>query len=390
MALEQVQVENFAQIRRADLTFGDLTVLVGPQATGKSLLLQLFKLVVDRAPIVRTIRRYGFDWNGDPARFFALYFGGGMEQAWREGETRLSVKGHEYSAQQLASPRSKQKAERFFLIPAQRVLTLRDGWPRDYMSYGAGDPFVVRQFSEHLRQLMEAGLGRGAGPIFPKPGRMAAPLRRCIAESVFAGAEVRLEMNERDSRKTVVLQLGEEKTRLGYMTWSAGQREFLPLLLGLYWLMPSSHVSKKGDVEWVAIEEPEMGLHPEAISAFLLAVLELLRRGYRVIITTHSPQLLELVWAIQILREKPDFEKSLAQIFEVKRSNFVKELAWDVRTKSLNTFFFRRGADGFVTTKNISSLDAAAEDPDVSDWGGLTHFSTRLTDVVADRMAGAA
>ena len=63
------------------------------------------------------------------------------------------------------------------------------------------------------------------------------------------------------------------------MVWSAGQREVIPLLLGLYWLMPSTRISKRRDVEWAIIEELEMGLHPHAISAVLLMVLELLTRA---------------------------------------------------------------------------------------------------------------
>ena len=38
-------VRNFGPIRNVDVNFGDLTVLIGPQASGKSLFLELFKLV---------------------------------------------------------------------------------------------------------------------------------------------------------------------------------------------------------------------------------------------------------------------------------------------------------------------------------------------------------
>jgi predicted ATPase len=75
------------------------------------------------------------------------------------------------------------------------------------------------------------------------------------------------------------------------MVWSAGQREFVPLLLGLYWLMPSTQSSRRGTIEWVVLEEVEMGLHPRAISVLLLMVLELVTRGYRVCLSTHSPQI---------------------------------------------------------------------------------------------------
>ena len=74
------------------------------------------------------------------------------------------------------------------------------------------------------------------------------------------------------------------------------------MLLGLYWLMPPSKVARRADIDWVVIEELEMGLHPRAISAVLLIVLELMTRGYKVCLSTHSPQVLELVWALEALR----------------------------------------------------------------------------------------
>ena len=41
----------------------------------------------------------------------------------------------------------------------------------------------------------------------------------------------------------------------------------------------------------------EMGLHPRAIAVVMLMVFELMARGYRVCISTHSPQVLDAVWA---------------------------------------------------------------------------------------------
>ena len=60
-----LEIHDFAQIRDATIELGDLTVLVGPQATGKSLALQLLKLCVDGQRITRALAD-----NGLPA--FAL------------------------------------------------------------------------------------------------------------------------------------------------------------------------------------------------------------------------------------------------------------------------------------------------------------------------------
>ena len=42
-----LQLKNIGQITDADIRFGDLTVFVGPQATGKTIALEFLKLAVD-------------------------------------------------------------------------------------------------------------------------------------------------------------------------------------------------------------------------------------------------------------------------------------------------------------------------------------------------------
>jgi len=77
------------------------------------------------------------------------------------------------------------------------------------------------------------------------------------------------------------------------MVWSAGQREFVPLLLGLYWFASPTKVKRRGGIRWVMIEEMEMGLHPKGIEVMLFIILDLLWRGYRVCLSTHSPHVLD-------------------------------------------------------------------------------------------------
>ena len=45
--MKTMRLRNVGQITDADLSFGDLTVLVGPQASGKSITLQWVKLLQD-------------------------------------------------------------------------------------------------------------------------------------------------------------------------------------------------------------------------------------------------------------------------------------------------------------------------------------------------------
>jgi hypothetical protein len=77
-------VKRFAQLDDIEVPVADLVALVGPQATGKSLVLELLKLAIDRNRIVRSLRNHGLVWK-HPEEFAALYFGGGFEKSWTEG-----------------------------------------------------------------------------------------------------------------------------------------------------------------------------------------------------------------------------------------------------------------------------------------------------------------
>ena len=237
--MERIELTSLGQIREANISFGDLTVFVGEQASGKSILLQLVKLISDAGNITQTLKKHGFDWQKKSENFLSLYFGEGMEQIWQNDITKVTVDKVDFTPRKALSRRKKDKT--FFLIPAHRVVTLKDGWPRAFTDYATSDPYVVKEFSEELRLLMEKGLGSGEGAIFPQVGRMNKTLRDAIGKSIFGEAEVKLDRS--GLRKRIVLDVAG--SQLPFMTWSTGQREFTPLLLGLYWLMPSGKAEKK-------------------------------------------------------------------------------------------------------------------------------------------------
>jgi hypothetical protein len=167
---------------------------------------------------------------------------------------------------------------------------------------------------------------------------------------------------------------------LPFMVWSAGQREFVPLLLGFYWLLPPTKVPRRANLRWVVIEEIEMGLHPKAISAVLLLVMDLLARDYRVCLSTHSPHVLDAVWALRTIQKHGAPARRLLELFEAKATPNMKELAERVLTKKAKVYFFDRATGG---TRDISDLDPGAQDQAEAGWGGLTDFSGRVADIVA-------
>lgn len=378
-----LNIQNLGQIKDASLTFGDLTVLVGPQATGKSIALQLLKLMVDAGQVQEEMGKYGLDWEHQLPEFLDVYFGEGMRSIWKEGSTSIEWEGKLADLPQIARRKRPNKEETLFFIPAQRVLALRDGWPRPFTDYAPGDPFAVREFSENLRVLVEQEFG-SRGDLFPQERRLKREFRDLLQQHVFSNFH--LKVDKFRSQKRLVLGPEETRESLPYMVWSAGQREFVPLLLGFYWLMPPTKVSTRDDIKWVVLEELEMGLHPRAITVVLLLVLELLARGYSVCLSTHSPQVLDAVWALKHLKANHADADALLDIFEAPHTQAMQRLANTVMEKALKVFYFDKDTG---KTRDISELDSSDEEEGLSGWGGLSEFSARANKAVAHSTANA-
>ena len=375
--MERIRLTSLGQITEADISFGDLTVFVGEQASGKSILLQLVKLISDAGNITQTLKKHGFDWQGKTKDFLSLYFGGGMECIWDPAVTKITVDDEAFELDRVLTKKGRKRTESLCMIPAQRVMTLKDGWPRAFTDYAIGDPYIIKQFSEQLRLLVEMKLVTSEDTIFPQVGRLNKVVRDAIGESIFGGAKVKLDRS--GLRKRIVLDIAG--SQLPFMVWSTGQREFVPLLMGLYQLMPSGGAAKKNNLNWVIIEEPEMGLYPKGITALLTILLDLLKRGYKIIISTHSAQILNFVWATQLLVKWNAGPAPLLKLLDVNATPFSKELAKTIlQEKRFKTYYF----SGDAKVKDISTLDPEDPDDAVADFGGLTAFSTKVSEVLSE------
>ena len=374
--IERIRARGIGPVKEADVRFGDLTVFVGPQATGKSIILQLLKLLVDRHAIHETMRRFGLAQRGDIERFLNLYFGEGMASI-RSDESRLFL-GQEKKPTELSAYARRGRTvapEKMFYIPAQRVMSLRDGVTRPFTDFRAGDPFVLRDFSEKVHGIVQTEIVNE--DVFPHPRRFDKALREPLEEHIFGGFGLRKDTSGHQGR--LVLNR-DGSSALPYLVWSAGQREFAPLLLGLYWLLPPSKVPTRGSLEWVVIEELEMGLHPNGIGAVLNLVMELRLRGYRVCLSTHSPHVLDVVWALRFFQGHGGTSGDVRKLLGLRSTNKTRRLADRALESEFRTYYF--GRDGAV--HDISGLDPGSEDDAEGGWGGLTEFSGRVGDVVAE------
>ncbi|MCZ4254679.1 AAA family ATPase [Sulfitobacter sp. G21635-S1] len=372
-----IRLENVGPISEAKVDLGDLTVLVGPQASGKSVFLQTLKLAADRNHVLGVFEQQNVVFNGDPAAVINGFYGRGMA-GMLNNSPHVTWEGQRYELQALTKfkkPKSSQ-IERLFYIPAQRVVSLPSGVSQTFGSFNFGDPYVLRYFAHQVHILLQNEFGSNA-QLFPAKGRLNESLKGPIAENLFGGAQLTVE--PKDFTKTLTLEIEGLSDGLPFLAWSAGQREFVPLLLGLYWLCPAGKVSKRDNIEWVVIEEPEMGLHPRAVSTFLLLVLELLKRGYKVVISTHSTVVLDLIWALRQVQECGGKESDVRELFELNSNPTTKQIAESSLGKDYRVYFFERGK----AAQDISSLDPGSEDEAIANWGDLNGFAGRSADVVA-------
>ena len=166
---DHIVVKNFGPIRKVDIELGDLTVLIGAQASGKSLFLQMFKLIKDRSAILKSLENYGFVVNNKLENLLNRYLGEGLSKMWTEDSTFI-LNGNRFSRKHFEKPYKGNPSDIVFYIPAQRILSIADGRPKYFMEFSENDPFVLRKFSDTLRLLIQNGLGE-SGVLFPLPNK---------------------------------------------------------------------------------------------------------------------------------------------------------------------------------------------------------------------------
>ncbi|MDR0866548.1 MAG: ATP-binding protein [Candidatus Symbiothrix sp.] len=371
--MNQLKVKSFGPIEEADIRFGDLTLLVGAQASGKSIFLQLLKLLIDKQHIRQSVEQFNYTWKKEDD-ILNLYFGEDMAAIWSP-ISEVALDNKYYSRDFLLSRKSSAE-EKLFYIPAQRILSIADGRPKTFMEFDPSAPYVLRYFSETLRLLLQNGMDTS---IFPIPNLLKRTLKESFNDSIFHDGKIT--MDDRTGQKKFRMSIGD--MNVPFITWSAGQKEFMPLLLAFYLLCPPSKVNKRDSYQYVVIEEPEMGLHPQAIKSVILQVIELLSRDYKVIISTHSPVLLEFAWAFNLLKNSQSPDKALYELFDLNRNAQTNQLLDNILTsKSINTFYFSR-ENNKVVTRDISTLDADSEDINIAEWGGISQFAGKATDIVS-------
>lgn len=385
----KLSIKNFAQIAEAELDFGepgDFTVLLGQQATGKSIALQWLKLLTDADSIRDDWDRFAPNWKThDPLRPLDLFFGEGLAQGWHEGRSEVALDGKTRELRRLFHRNggrqgpAQQVAESTYFIPAHRALLLSDGWPRFFQQHAPGTPYVARAYSERLARW----LGDSGTSVFPVSNRLQKDLREKLDEAIFHSATLDVDKSSAQSR--LILNAG--KSHIPYMAWTAGQREFVPLLIALYELLPAGKVSTLDRIKTVILEEPELGLHPHGLYVVGLAILALLQRGYRVVVSTHSPLLGDFAWSINRLRiasaSGSASQATVLKAFGLGASVANKRIAAALLSCRARTYYLGYEG-GKVHSSDISVLSSGSSNPNEASWGGLLKHSYELAEAISE------
>lgn len=386
----KLYIENFGPIGNIEMEFGDLTFVVGPQAGGKTIALETLKLAIDSKAIIDVLNKNNY-LTGKVENVINLYYGKGMAAMWRP-ETRIELNGTPFEKKDLAPNVGKEKpSETVFYIPAQRVTSILEGAGKSFSSYSTETPFVNRMYGDVMQRFIQNGIDKQI-ILFPKSTRLKSQMRRRFDDSIYHGAQV--ELDESDMQRRLVLSVGGSK--LPVTGWSAGQREFTPLLLGIYCLTGAPQkILRSQDYTTVIIEEPEMGLHPKAIVDVILQILELVqgekgneksKHKYQVIVSTHSSLFIDFAWAFNKIKTISDSQirdNALYELLGIGDDPQMRKMLSGIFDKEIRTCYLGKdNSTVYSHSQDISILDVWDDDPIVSEWGGMTSFATKTADVI--------
>ncbi len=393
--MEKLYIKNFGGIDEAEFEFKPITVLIGPQASGKSVVLKLLYFfrtaftefaikppIDDDLKIKHIVEKY-------ESRFLAVFPKSSYpksESAVRYENSKVKVELfiQQYeldfvfdsytqrvfddtikdrdSAYNLYKRSGKGLVVSYFdyatkfaihpnqqiYIPAKRSLyaDLLDNafiFMKEHVEF---DLFTVEfgQLLSHIRKRFQ----RGEASNFLNPDGNFESKAKAILGGELADSGQEVFLSHWDGRR-VPLQLA-----------SSGQQEFVPLIMTLYAYFTQSMIS---DNTTFYVEEPEAHLFPlsqKMVVELLVAFKVQLHRKNRFLITTHSPYILSsfnnLLKAGQIANQFKDQPDKLDALRKV-----VFEEEW-LKPEDFIAYALENGGAEPIMDKETGLIDAAVLD----------------------------
>lgn len=336
----RIKVENFSCIKHADLELGRLTVLVGPQASGKSVLSKLSYYFIEQLlqQHIAVVDGKPFDkFEAEIKSRFAEWF---PVSAWGDKKFKIQFEHGDFSLTLTRSSYGKSIKDTVRLAASRQVKELYSSLmealksarkkahtPTDFgfevrwelqrllrrkLTDALGDESIQWQtyvpagrafFTTLGRAIAAFEQGAALDPITVRFGRMytsfqsetrlhprTSPEQKSADEELAAllGGTVEWE----DERPLLRLTDGR---LVPFFALSSGQQELLPLVLALT-SMSHFYDDHRNGSQFLYVEEPEAHLFPSAQSRLVQQLAALLKRNRRrLLITTHSPYVLSKI-----------------------------------------------------------------------------------------------
>jgi len=356
MKIVTLSIRNYRSIDRADkLPLGDMTVFVGPNNEGKSNILQALVTALRIVTGARTYRRHtayrydlrsvdtGFVWQRDfPVRLqeerpdgtSVLVLEFGLSDAERD-EFREMV-GSRLTGNLALRLRLRPDDTAAFEVsiqgPAKSVLSGKRQEIAAFVRNNLGFQYIPSvRTSEMTVEIVKQMLGRALSSLEQDPDyqdlltrmqelqrpfleNLADSLRRTFAEFApdIRSVELSTERQMRFALRRSCRVLIDDGTKTDLELKGDGIKSLTAIAL----MRHSSQTQSGGKSLILAIEEPESHLHPQSIHR-LRAVLNEISGGHQVVITTHSPLLVnrqEVQRNIIVTSSKARPAKSLAEV----------------------------------------------------------------------------
>jgi hypothetical protein len=335
---ERLLIENFGPIHTADLAIRDLTVLVGPQASGKSLAAQLLYFMrgmeelLPGPPLQEPDN--SFDMPGTTRipelEALELWLGGYLTRFankqerqcvlrwWPKGapgdsSNRLSLAHQlDHAARRLLysatyQPNSPSSPERQIYIPAGRTLFsfVSPGTALQLISQRKINwPGFITLFYQKLDSIIRSlGTENSQRKGMPATSRT----KDDYIDIKFAEA-LRCEIAYLQGKVNLLVKAGEG-TLLQFidpLRAASGQMEAWPFVAVVQDVLNNPSVTRR-----IFFEEPEAHLHPTAQRGLLDVVAALTNRKQRFVLTTHSPYVIYAINNYLLARQVLDKGRKL-------------------------------------------------------------------------------
>jgi hypothetical protein len=383
--MRKLTVKNFSVIKEAELEFGKITVLIGPQASGKSLLCKLAYFLgreVINVAIDRVVNRfeYGFsDFEVAAKKEFSKWFprGGWGSEDW---SVVFSSKDYEVTVSAPSATEPEAEATLFFNELFKSAYLARI---KETIEHQQKDGFLIAEAFQSLaaRDFMELS-GRAVWDI-----STYIPLERSYFVDTFKGYRyLGTDPDPLSARFAVIyaesLKLGPQMIRIPKYLYgklvslpndwmfnfhdgrflplshlSSGSKQILPILAALEYyesqrrksgnLLTEEHNGHKAySFDDFTIEEPEASVFPQTqyeLMRELAALASEVDFRAHFTITTHSPYILtsfnNLIEAGQAPRNNPKLHEKVAKIipeqYWIKEGDFKAYAIEDGKLKSI-------------------------------------------------------